>query len=59
MLLDWIKNNMMFADKYHTHSEAVIVSCYFNPQNSPYRLKAFNIFYESIKHLNHSIIECV
>ena len=59
MLLDWIKNNMMFADKYHTHSEAVIVSCYFNPQNSPYRLKAFNIFYESIKHLDHSIIECV
>jgi len=59
MLVDWIKNNMKYADKYHTHSEAVIVSCYFNPQNSPYRLKAFNIFYESIKHLNHSIIECV
>ena len=39
--------------------KAVIIACYFNPQANPYRLKAFNIFYESIKHLNHRIIECV
>ncbi|SMO68254.1 hypothetical protein SAMN06265349_10327 [Flavobacterium resistens] len=41
------------------HPEAIIISCFFNPQNSPYRNKAFRIFYESIKHLDHSIIECV
>lgn len=58
-MLDFIKNKTIFANKYHTHSEAVIISCYFNPHNSPYRLKAFKIFYESIKHLNHSIVECV
>ena len=41
------------------HPEAIIISCFFNPQNSPYRIKAFKIFYESIKHLDHFIIECV
>jgi hypothetical protein len=58
-MLDFIKNKTLFANKYHTHSEAMIVSCFFNPQNSPYRIKAFKIWYETIKHLNHSIIECV
>lgn len=58
-MLDFIKNKTVFANKYHTHSEAIIVSCFFNPQNSPYRIKAFKMWYESIKHLNHSIIECV
>lgn len=58
-MLDFIKNKTIFTNKYHTHSEAMIVSCFFNPQNSPYRIKAFKIWYESIKHLNHSIIECV
>jgi len=59
MLLDYLKNKTIFSNKYKTHSEAIIVACYFNPENSPYRLKAFNTFYESIKHLNHSIVECV
>lgn len=58
-LIDKLKNNFLYADKYKSHSEAIIISCYFNPQNSPYRLKAFNTFYNSIKHLNHKIIECV
>lgn len=44
---------------YCYHPEAVIISCYFNPQNSSYRLRAFNHFYESIKHLNHLIMECI
>jgi hypothetical protein len=42
---------------YNGHDEAVIVSCFFNPQNSPYRLLAFQKWYRSIKHLNHRIIE--
>lgn len=46
-------------NRYESHKEAVVVSCYFNPMNSPYRLLAFNMFYETIKHLNHRIIECV
>ena len=58
-MFEKLKNATIYRNKYKTHSEAVIVSCFFNPQNSPYRLKAFNIFYDSIKHLNHRIIECV
>lgn len=58
-MIDFIKNNTIYRNKYKTHSEAVIISCFFNPQNSPYRLKAFNTWYESIKHLNHRVIECV
>lgn len=58
-MLDRIKNWTLFANKYHTHSEAVIISCYFNPQKSEYRRKAFDQFYSRIKHLNHRIIECV
>jgi hypothetical protein len=58
-MLDFIKNNTIFLNKYRTDSEAVIISCFFNPQKSPYRTKAFKKFYEDIKHLNHLIIECV
>jgi hypothetical protein len=58
-MFDRLKNKLLYANKYHTHSEAVIVSCFFNPQNSPYRLSAFQHFYEQIKHLNHHIVECV
>jgi len=58
-LIDSFKNNFLYGNKYKTHSEAIIISCYFNPQNNPYRLEAFNAFYDSIKHLNHQIIECV
>ncbi len=53
------KKKPLLVNKYHVHPEAMIISCFFNPQNSPYRLKAFELFYESIKHLNHTIIECV
>jgi hypothetical protein len=58
-MLDIIKNNTIFLGKYRTNSEAVIISCFFNPQGSEYRNKAFKAFYESIKHLPHRIIECV
>lgn len=44
---------------YKSHPEAVIISCFFNPQKSEYRRKAFMKFYESIKHTNFRIIECV
>lgn len=47
------------AVAYASHPEAVIVACFFNPQNSPYRLLAFQKWYKSIKHLNHRIIECL
>lgn len=58
-ILDSIKNNFLYGNKYKTDSEAIIISCFFNPQNNPYRVTAFNTFYESIKHLNHHIVECV
>lgn len=57
--LDFLKNNFLYRNKYKTDSEAVIIACYFNPQGNPYRLIAFNKFYDSIKHLNHRIVECV
>ena len=58
-LIDKLKNTFLYSDKYKTDSEAVIIACYFNPQQNPYRLKAFKIWYETIKHLNHRIVECV
>jgi hypothetical protein len=54
-----IRNLTVNRNRYREHSEAVIISCYFNPQKSQYRTKAFNTFYDSIKHLNHLIVECV
>lgn len=57
--LDKLKNIFLYFGKYKSHPEAVIVACYYNPTNNPYRLLAFNKFYESIKHLNHRIVECV
>lgn len=45
--------------RYTTHGEAVVVSCFFNPMRSPYRLKAFREFYKTIRHMNHRIVECV
>ncbi len=54
-----IKNTFLYPDTYRPHPEAVIISCYFNPQGSAPRKQAFDTFYESIKHLNHRIVECV
>jgi hypothetical protein len=59
-MLNFIKNQTIYRDKYRAcnSDRAAIVSCYFNPENNPYRLKAFSYFYESIKHLPHRIVEC-
>lgn len=59
MFVDFLKNNILYRSRYKSHDEAVIITCYFNPTKNPYRLKAFNHFYDSIKHLNHRVIECV
>lgn len=53
----FIKNLFLPKDKYRYHSEAVVISCFYNPANSPYRLSAFKQWYESIKHLNHRVTE--
>jgi hypothetical protein len=45
--------------RYKTHKEAVIISTFFNPMRSYHRTQAFQRFYESIKHLNHRIVEIV
>jgi hypothetical protein len=52
-----LKNRVL--GRYRSHSEAVIIACYFNPYNNPYRLRAFEKFYETIQHLNHRVVECV
>lgn len=54
-MLQFFKN--LFTNGYKGDSESVIISCFYNYENSPYRLKAFNYWYDSIKHLNHKIIE--
>jgi hypothetical protein len=58
-MFESLLNKTLYRNKYHTHPEAVVISCYFNSEKSPYRLSAFKTWYESIKHLNHRIIECV
>jgi hypothetical protein len=58
-MLTNIKNRTIFKNKYQMHSKAAIVSCFFNPQKSEYRKKAFDFFYESIRHLPHLIVEGV
>lgn len=58
-MFDFLKNKFLNRGRYKTHSEAVIVSCFYNPQNSPYRLLAFQKWYRSIKHLNYRIVECL
>ncbi len=54
-MLNFVKN--LFKERYKSDKDSVILSCYFNPTGSEYRLKAFNIWYESIKHLNYRIVE--
>lgn len=58
-MLTQLKNLVLNRNRYREHSQAVIISCFFNPQNSPYRLKAFNKWYDSIKHMNHLVMECI
>lgn len=58
-MFDFLKNRTVFADKYHTHGEAVVIACYFNPFRSPHRKRAFDEFYFRIKHLPHRILECL
>jgi hypothetical protein len=58
--LDRLKNIFPASEgQYKADSDAVIITCYFNPQRNPYRLKAFKKFYETISHLEHRVIECV
>lgn len=57
-MFDFLRNLFM-GDSYKVNSEAVIISCFYNPQNNPYRLLAFQKWYHSIKHMDHRIIECL
>ncbi len=58
-MLTYLRNTFLNGNRYREHKEAVIISCFFNPQQSPYRKKAFDIWYNSIKHMNHLVLECV
>jgi hypothetical protein len=53
-----IQNALFNRHRYHTHPEAVILACFFNPRRSPYRLLAFAHWYRRIRHLPHRIVEC-
>lgn len=47
------------STQYTPATDAVIITCYFNPTGSAYRYENFKTFYETIKHLDHRIVECV
>jgi len=48
----------LFNNGYKYHKDAVIIACYYNPLKNELRTSAFKEWYESIKHLEHRIIEC-
>lgn len=58
-MLGFLKKLFFKPQGYENHPDAVIVACYFNPGGSEYRKKAFDVWYQSIKHMNHRIVECV
>ena len=58
-MLKFFKSLFGVKEKYANHPEAVIISCFYNFQNSQYRIDAFNKWYKTIKHLNHRITECI
>lgn len=58
-MIGFLKKLFLKPRGYENHPDAVIVSCYFNPGGSEYRKKAFDDWYQSIKHMNHRIVECV
>lgn len=58
-MLTYLRNTFLNNNRYREHPKAIIISCFFNPQESPYRKKAFDIWYDSIKHMNHLVLECV
>jgi hypothetical protein len=59
VLSEWFQNTFLNNKRYKAHRDAVIISCFYNPEGNPYRLIAFQKWYNSIKHLPHRIIECL
>jgi len=57
--VDRLTNLFWNRNRYRTDSEAVVISCFYNPYRNPYRVLAFNKWYQSVKHLNYRVIECV
>ncbi len=55
----FLQNLFLNRNRYRVHQDAVIISCFYNPQGNPYRLLAFQKWYNSIKHLPHRIVECL
>lgn len=55
----WFQNLLFNRKRYRVHQDAVIISCFYNPQGNPYRLLAFQKWYRSIKHVPHRIVECL
>lgn len=58
-MFDWFRNTFANRGRYRTNSRAVVISCFYNPQNSPYRLLAFQKWFQSVRHLNFRVIECL
>lgn len=55
----FLQNLLFNRNRYRAHQDAVIISCFYNPQGNPYRVLAFQKWYRSIKHLPHRIVECL
>src|SRR5574343_131108 len=57
-MFTFLKNLLINKNRYVNHPEGVILSCFYNPKKSPHRIAVFNKYYDSIKHMNHLIVEC-
>lgn len=55
----FLQNLFQNRKRYRVHQDAVIISCFYNPQGNPYRLLAFQKWYRSIRHMPHRIVECL
>jgi hypothetical protein len=47
-MLTFLKNIFVNYNRYREHPQAVIISCFFNPQKSPYRTKSFTQDLDSV-----------
>lgn len=54
-MINWFKNLNNKGYKYH--KDVCIIACYYNPLKNPLRKECFDRWYDSIKHLEHRIIE--
>lgn len=54
-----LKNLFCYRNSYKYHPEAFVLIHYKENKNDPDSLSNFLKFYETVKHLNHIVVECI